>query len=785
MIQPILCGGETVETDLCVFLNSEASSYDAYIGLALLERVSIDPGDLQHKMLVGRLCNHEVELCRLRAAFGHDNRTIKKWARALKSGDVEVMAKAFAGRGYRKKTSPELIRYARQLYRNRTRLNLGRNYRETIIAMIRDVFEVKISPSLASRIFLDTDKEACEPTGSGVEERAEEEATCGVSEGTLSSESGPSVYKSPTFPFLGFGFLLGSFGVLIRHAGLVLLGLWLRLYKGIERQMICQLLQGAVNVEQSKSLCHRSLSYFTQTPVKVLRQQREALDRESASVDNVLDLYARNALLLADGPNRGDVFYFDPHTKEYTGELDVLKGWCGRRHGIRKVVNLDCFHTRSGRPCFIQHYSSYYDMRERFFMSLALFDRLFDEDKRQGRTFIIDRGIYGLATLGRFWKDYVITWEKGFKQPLWDPEEPSLHFERYRTRNNAEDRQAYKFECRESVWKRNDRFRRIVVKATHPEGRTIVVSILCSHPTMDVQDVVWAIFNRWLQENDFKYLDVHFGINQLDSRASDSFRSQAESFQDRPIDSPEYQEAKSALKECEDQLAKRLLALHKEQAREKELQARIEVATAKMRASLAKRRKRLSWLQADEDSPMPKVPSDDEERRLDRDVARAVNDRERRQKRIRRLDAEIADLDARTEALSARLSEAIRKGSRIQLLIDGNYQLLDLRRKTYMDALRVNAANMFRNLVARFRPIYDNHRDDHERVRILTRCSGFLHRGAEGWHVQLWLPGTLQDHVVSRMQEFTDQVCVQVNEESDVNVQVELVTGPVQCLKTG
>ena len=37
------------------------------------------------------------------------------------------------------------------------------------------------------------------------------------------------------------------------------------------------------------------------------------------------------------------------------------------------------------------------------------------EEERQGRTFIIDSGIYGIDTLKHFDKDYIITWEKGYK----------------------------------------------------------------------------------------------------------------------------------------------------------------------------------------------------------------------------------------------------------------------------------------------------------------------------------------------------------------------------------
>ena len=99
----------------------------------------------------------------------------------------------------------------------------------------------------------------------------------------------------------------------------------------------------------------------------------------------------------------GSKLYFDPHIKEYTGQLKTLKGWCGHRHTIVNVVQLDSFHTLSGRPCYIQHYSSHYDMRERFFMSLESFDWLFCDDRRRGRTFIIDRAICSRSGASKLW----------------------------------------------------------------------------------------------------------------------------------------------------------------------------------------------------------------------------------------------------------------------------------------------------------------------------------------------------------------------------------------------
>ena len=773
MIQPVLCGGESIDTDLSVFLNEEESSFDAYIGVALLERVPITPEALGHKMLVARLCNAGVKLCRLHEAFGHDNRTISKWGKALKSGDIDEMVRAFAGRGYRKKTTPELIRYARQLYRNRSSMNLGRNYREVIISMIEEVFFVTISTSLASAIF-----QGAKDADSSASDVPLDSSTRGSSDADSSLIETSAVQKSPTFPFVMGG--VGG-GVLLRHAGLILFGLWLRFFDGLERQMICQILQGAVNVEQSKSLCHGSLGRFGKTYAKGLKSQRDAL-KAQATRENLMEVYRRNAEFIADGPNRGDLYYFDPHVKEYTGALKVLKGWSGRCHGITKGVNLDSFHTRSGRACFIGHYSPYYDMRERFFMSLEQFDELFDEEKRRGRTFVIDRAIFGKATFGRFGKDYLITWEKGYDGTGWDDEAETVTFERHRTRNNSGDLRAYRFECQESSWKGDSRFRRILVKAANPSGREILVSVLCNHPAMDVQDIVWSIFNRWLQENDFKYLDVHYGINQLDSRASSSFEAETDSFEDRSVDGPEYKELKARMKSCDDKLAKRLLRLRRENAKLKEILKQKKVVAAKIQACIKKRQSDVNRLEEPE-TPFRKAKPDNAND-LGKVASATLKSEKKLSERIAILEAEIGPLEAEAEELSERLCEAVRKKSRLNLLISGNYQLLDLRRKAYMDALRVTASNLFKNLLERFRPLYRNHRDDHERLRVLTRCSGFLAPVADGWKMQLWLPGTLQPHVVKAMQALADQIYDEMRRETDMNVRVEMITGPIEGVKT-
>jgi len=289
-IQLVLSNYETRYSDLSVFIDREESEFYVYLGVALLERISIDAEEIGHKMFIGRLYNSGVKLCILRDRFGHDNRTVKKWGNALKTCDVDEMSKAFTGRKAAKKTTPELIRYILQQYNNRS--VLGRSYREKIIMGGEEVFAVHLSASLISQI--------------------------------------------------------------------------------------------------------------------------------------------------------------------------------SRR-------------------------------------------------------------------------DSLITWEKGFDGSGWNENKSPAKFIRHKRKNGSSGKKKkYSFECQESPWSKMSGIRRIIVKATNHNGDTIIVSVLCSNPEMPLEDVVWLIFNRWLQENDFKYLDRHFGIDQLDSRAHGNFKNKMDEFTDRSAESMEY-----------------------------------------------------------------------------------------------------------------------------------------------------------------------------------------------------------------------------------------------------
>jgi hypothetical protein len=778
-VQPVLCGGNGKATDLQLVVSVSSGSVSVFLGTALLERLRCTPEALQYRMLVGRLANAGWRLSELQEVFGHDPRTVKRWAAALLSEDVEFIVQAFGGRGAHGKVSVALARYGKRRYGELR--GIVRNYREVIRAEVLDLFGERLSGETLRRLFREADRERGE---------ASVTSACGdpmMATGCVSA-SDPCVESSPTRnqspdrvairpPVLAAPSTRAR-PVGLHHAGMVLFALLLELFcrrrpqaRGLQTQWIGQVLQGAVNIEQSRLVSAADLSWFTGPVVPGTDPQRTALRRE-AGLEAVLEVYADNARLLADGPGRGRAFYYDPHSKEYTGGLKVMKDWCGRRHGVAKVMHIDMIHSESGRPCFAQHYSPYYDLRERFFMTLELFDRLFDPRDRAGRLFVLDRGIYGLDALRRFERDHVLTWEKGYGGDGWDGAEPDLVFQRTRPRNGAVDLKLYRFECREQPWRRDPRFRRILVRATNPKGRTIRVSVLCSDPDVPMERAVWLIFNRWLQENDFKYLDRQFGLNQLTSYASKAVAEEAGQLRDMPVDSPEYRELRKLRREAESELAKALLKRENTIDRHADAGKHVD-ELRQLRRTLAEGMKRqLDELRRVEPrraarslAASDRAMADTAECRRKLRNARAAE--ARMERKLANIEADIPELKERRDRIDAQLAGAIRTQSRLRLLIENHYRLLDTRRKELLDALRITASNMFADLLAVFRPIYGNYRNDHAMLRQLTRADGFLHRADGTLHVRLWIKGRFQPWQTRAFRTFLAEIAERINNALD------------------
>jgi len=749
-LHPILCGSNKTVSDITVYLKDDGRTLVVYMGCGLLCETPCDPGNLLYKTLVGWLRLMGFKTSHLKEKLGHDNRTITAWSKALLSSDPGDAARIFAGRGGVGKLTGPLVRFVKMQYR----LLKGRvaGFRREISSLVKEVFGHELSGETLRQIFRSADEEdkasknkvgpqadlagqddsmsdgdnALEPCAGSPDAAAPETQSGGsadapgisvstcvpadiLSLGTASARKWSPLSGVAMMPFSGAPLPRSR---AVHHVGTALASSLLDHYfkggrglagHGLRAQLVGQLLQGAVNIEQGHWLTAGDLGLFTGMVSPPGAPQRD-LTGKAATAESTFAAYAQNLALLRDGPGDGDCFYLDPHSKEYTGQLKILKGWCGAKHGVAKILNLDAIHTASGRPCLIAHYDSYDDLRQRIFHTLNMFRGLFP-DGGIFITLVVDRGIFGVAVFDKLAVERcrLVTWEKGYKGDGWRGDLPAIKFSVSRIRNSSNDLRLYSFECVEYPWTRRPAIRRIIVRATRPSGKTIEVSVLCSNPDMPVERAVKLIFNRWIQESDFLFLDRYLGINQLDSRSSLPYLAPEDKRGDgKTVVNPEYKRLKAELADAERQLGKthRVIARLEKQAPPKPGQS---ANAAKKNAGL---------------------------------------------------ENAAASINAKIEQLEARLLSIDSKLPKEQHLADSGNVCLDTRRKAFLDAHRVVAANMIRILLEHFRKFHDNRRNDLGILRSLLRADGFVHFDGEVIRVELWLKGHYQPHVIKNIRRF-------------------------------
>jgi hypothetical protein len=146
-----------------------------------------------------------------------------------------------------------------------------------------------------------------------------------------------------------------------------------------------------------------------------------------------------------------------------------------------------------------------------------------------------------------------------------------------RCRNRAEDTRKFSFEYMDQDWEKEPTMRLLRVLATNPKGRTIELGILTDDRSRPAERLIRLMFRRWLQENDFKYLEKHFGINQITSYASVSYKALKDQVEDKQMKSGEYKALEKERRTLRTHLKRILLNEHqhpgKSSARRKQIQA--------------------------------------------------------------------------------------------------------------------------------------------------------------------------------------------------------------------
>jgi hypothetical protein len=653
-----------------------------YYGTELLEVI---PEDRQHaafKLLVARLYNAGVKGVELQRTFLVDRKTMQRWGQALQGGDVEQLLRALAGRGGQRKLTPEIRSFVRVRFPEIYQQSHA-GYSKRLRTEIQQVFRVRLSgeclrlllKSLRAELRQEVGESAAQSDGLNPQtpgESGPELCVASVQVGSQPPSLTPALpppppvirKESPDLPVpapapaaTGFchhlGVLLFSV-VLLKVEAEVGAGGWLL------KQWLATLLLGTVNIEQTKLLDFQDLGRLLGRTLRSLFPQRSQLS-ELAAGTTATRLLGFNAQLTGAAAQRD--FYFDPHTKHYTGMQNVLKGWCANIRWADKVLHSDFFHTTAGQPVYLECADNYLDMRERFAAMLPRFRQALGLPAQAVVTFVIDRGIFSHEVFVRALEapDYhLITWEKNFQPVPWDAQKCSGQYTLERTRNHAQDKRVYRFEYLDQDWAKNPKMRQLVVRATNPQGNTVQVAILTDERQRAADQIIHLIFNRWIQENDFKHLEEHWGINQITSYASVAYERLKDQVEQKQIKSGEYKALEQKAAQLKSQLSKLLLSRHQHPRKS------------------AKRTKRIAALTQD------------------------LNETKQTQ------------------------SKTQKEVARIEVLIQQQTVRLDTRNKRLFDSLKIIARNAFYQAIQPFKTAYNNYRDDHELFRNLTHADGVL-----------------------------------------------------------
>lgn len=157
-------------------------------------------------------------------------------------------------------------------------------------------------------------------------------------------------------------------------------------------QWLSALWLGAQNIEQTKFLNWADLELILGGVVRFPTPQREQLKTLAADPGLIDGLWRFNQQNL--GAAVGTDFYFDPHTKLYTGEQNLLKGWCPRIRFADKVLHSDFIHSAQGAPIYLETTDNFADLRQLFGGVITRARQALQWPADTVPTFILDRGIY-------------------------------------------------------------------------------------------------------------------------------------------------------------------------------------------------------------------------------------------------------------------------------------------------------------------------------------------------------------------------------------------------------
>ena len=769
----LILGADKRNPLFTVYQDRQRNQILVFYGLELMEALPDAEDCPAFKLMVARLYNARVSVTTLCRTFQVDRKTIQKWARALKSGDAKELIRVLEGPSARRKLTPEVEAFVRhrwpEILAERAYGALSRLRKELRLFLRVTLSDVTLRPLIRTlKSEVAASHSACGSTGPcGQEEKPMPLAAWPAAEGSeqkreiafdcSSSQSGslnplnfndnkeigasaPGV-DSPAnnrklIPAISNSLPEGSH--YCEHAGVLLFAQVLKQVSslfpacgGILSQWLSSLWLGALNIEQTKFLNCEVLEMILGSVVRYPTPQRDLL--KTLATDDTIHRLLRYNVEQSEALGCSD-FYFDPHSKQYTGEQNVLKGWCSKIRWADKVLLSDFLHSRRGEPVYFETTDNFDDMRTRFFSFIARARSVLNWPSDRVISVVVDRGIFDGKVFEKVIEDpllHLITWQKGFEPQSWDPAKVSGTTVLTRARNNSKDLRNYHFEYVDQDWTTNPRMRQLIVQATDPKGRIIQVAILTDDRKRAASEIILLMFQRWLQENDFKYLDKHFGINQITAYSAIPYEELRDQLQDREVKSAERKALEASRAGVQRQQAKLLLT-----------QEKSDFANRKHQQQKSQLEVQLSQLDA---------KANEERTRITTQIRRLQSSCQRHEKMSLKRRQRIDDLNLKLDAFESGLATGDGRVSRLEELIAADKVRMEPQSKRLLDTLRILARNQFYKSLASFKEAYDNYRDDHDYFRQLTRSPGVLEVGKESLLIHLFpqspYGATMRKHV--------------------------------------
>lgn len=689
--------------------------FEVYFGLALLEKVNGNTDGIQFKYLLGRLYNAGITRKKLVEAFEIPLSTIRRYGKAVKSTDPEDMMRRFSGQGAVKKLTPEIENYIRCEFRRLYQENKY-TYSSKIICQVKEIFGVSFSSETIRPFFTDEKRilpEGKKDVSKGLDktEKIPERANiCECSSSTASKESNNRKYSLSNFDIAGET----PAPFLLKHAGLSLLLLSIKELdiNQLAEQWMSSVLLGAMNIEQSGGLDFRALDFLLDNKtISSTNYQRRLLKSLAADKNNIMGLLRANAAFI-ELKRKKNIFFYDPHGVKYTGMKDILKGWCGSVGKIGKVNYQDFMHTVDGYPVYFEIHDNYLDMRERLIDELEVF---YEEilPGSQKPTMIVDRGIYGKDKMMELdSKGYgLVTWGKNYKKDAWDNDKQETTFKIERCKNDSKDIKVWNIRfIKDDTWNEIENYHRLIVRITPPGSTEEYEVPILSNGKIDDLSAVKYMLIRWIQENDYRYLDRNFGINEITTYKEHDYSN---------------------------------------------LTVKEKLAYSETHDFLSKQKRKT-------DSKLKVLLLEYEKKKMKEETL-SIKKREK----IEELKKMVIELEEELKKASGKVDKAGK-------LVAQGKKRLAYESKYYMDVIKITARNLFCSLLVKFRPYLDNYRDDHQLLRELTRAAGYIEYSETGLFIKLHPDRNYQPRQRKAILSFLAMISCDINEKNPDKLPVNI-----------